>query len=68
MSTLRDDEILTRGRADLASEPRMDADTTDADDTDTTDTADDVDSTDATDTSDDTDTADPDVGPADAPA
>ncbi len=68
MSTLRDDEILTRGRADVGPETRMDADTTDADDTDTTDTADDVDSTDATDTSDDTDTADPDVGPADAPA
>jgi hypothetical protein len=68
MSTLRDDEILTRGRTDLASEIRADADTTDADDTDTTDTADDVDTTDSTDTSDDTDTADPDVGPADAPA
>jgi hypothetical protein len=68
MSTLRDDEILTRGRTEVASETRMDADTTDADDTDTTDTADDVDSTDATDTSDDADTADTDVGPADAPS
>ncbi len=67
MSTLRDDEILTRGRADLASETRADADTTDADDTDTTDTADDVDTTDSTDT-DDGDTADPDVAPADAPS
>ncbi len=68
MSTLRDDEIVTRGRADAASELRADADTTDADDTDTTDTADDVDTTDSTDTTDDTDTGDPDVGPADAPA
>ena len=67
MSTLRDDEILTRGRTDLQSEIRADADTTDADDTDTTDTADDVDTTDSTDT-DDGDTADPDVGPADAPS
>jgi hypothetical protein len=68
MSTLRDDEILTRGRAEGASELRADADTTDADDTDTTDTADDVDTTDSTDTTDDSDTADPDVGPADAPS
>jgi hypothetical protein len=66
MSTLRDDEILTRGRTDLRPEIRADADTTDADDTDTTDTADDVDTTDSTDT-DDGDTADPDVRPADVP-
>ncbi len=62
MSTLRDDEILTRGRT-VSDEAAMDAD---GDDADSTDTADDADSTDQADTADDTDTVDPDTGPGDS--
>ena len=61
MSTLRDDDILTRGRNDPLEETRaqMDVDADDADDADTSDS----DSDDATD---DADPDDPDVGPADS--
>ncbi len=67
MSTLRDDEIVTRGRAQLSEETRaeMDVDADDADDMDTADDADTTDS-DSADTTDDADTVDPDTGPADA--
>jgi hypothetical protein len=64
MSTLRDDEILTRGRADV-SETRAEMDV-DADDADDADTGDDADTTDSADTTDDADTTDADVGPEDA--
>ncbi len=64
MSTLGDDEIVTRGRAELSDETRAEMDV-DADDADDTDTADDAD-TDSADTTDDADTVDPDTGPADS--
>ncbi len=66
MSTLRDDEILTRGRADISETTRAEMDV-DADDADAdTDTADDADTTDSADTTDDADATDADVGPEDA--
>ncbi len=64
MSTLGDDEIVTRGRAELSDETRAEMDV-DADDADDMDTADDAD-TDSADTTDDADTVDPDTGPADS--
>ena len=64
MSTLGDDEIVTRGRAELSDETRAEMDV-DADDADDMDTADDADS-DSADTTDDADTVDPDTGPADS--
>ncbi|MBD0318263.1 MAG: hypothetical protein ICV71_07020 [Thermoleophilia bacterium] len=64
MSTLGDDEIVTRGGAELSDETRAEMDV-DADDADDMDTADDADS-DSADTTDDADTVDPDTGPADS--
>jgi hypothetical protein len=55
MSTLRDDDIVTRGRAEVGPETRAE---TDVD-------ADDVDDTDTADTGDDADTIDP-SGPGDS--
>jgi hypothetical protein len=62
MSTLRDDDIVTRGRAEVGPDTRAvtDVDADDADDTDTTDT-------DTADTGDDADTIDP-SGPGDSDA
>jgi hypothetical protein len=62
MSTLRDDDIVTRGRAEVGPDTRAetDVDADDADDTDTTDT-------DTADTGDDADTVDP-SGPGDSDA
>ncbi|HEX2110710.1 MAG TPA: hypothetical protein VHF67_04095 [Gaiellaceae bacterium] len=54
MSTLRDDDIVTRGRAEVGPETRAETDV-DADDADDTDTAD----------TDDADTIDP-SGPGDS--
>jgi hypothetical protein len=64
MSTLRDDDIVTRGRAEVGAETpaETDVDADDADDTDTADTGDQADTTD------DADTVDPDIGPADSPS
>jgi hypothetical protein len=48
MSTLRDDDIVTRGRAEVGPDTRAetDVDADDADDTDTADTGDDADTID----------------------
>jgi len=50
MSTLRDDDIVTRGRAEVRPDTRAetDVDADDADDTDTADTGDDADTIDPT--------------------